>query len=199
MRLPLAPIALVGLLAACSSGNDIFVTLPPHVPSPGSSALTQTAPGNIAIALFDEQRSGGHSSGWIGERAGLTASRPSNAVYSVPPPGIAVHDALVSDFRAAGWQVQKDAADKIDGSVGLTVTITGSLGSTWSTAASAALKVHLMTATGERTGTYQASCKDSQLSWPEPEDIAKTVNRCLDGVVGQFTSDTLMARALGGS
>lgn len=197
MRLPLAPIALAGLLAACSSGDDIFVTLPPHVPSPGSSALTQTTPGDISIALFDEDRPTGKTSGWIGDRAGLTASRPSNAVYSVPPPGIAVRDALTSDFRAAGWQVQKNAADKIDGHVGLTVSTTGSIGSTWNIAASAALKVHLMTSSGERTGTYQATCKDSQLAWPEPADLSKTVNRCLDGVVSQFTSDTLMARALG--
>lgn len=110
MRFPFAPIVLAGLLAACSSGSDLFVTLPAHVPTPGSSALAQTPPGSISIALFDEQRPSGKTSGWIGERAGLTASRPANAVYAVPPPGIAVRDALISEFRAAGWQVQRDAA-----------------------------------------------------------------------------------------
>ena len=197
MRFPFAPIVLAGLLAACSSGSDLFVTLPAHVPAPGSSALAQTSPGSISIALFDEQRPSGKTSGWIGERARLTASRAANAVYAVPPPGIAVRDALISEFRAAGWQVQKDAADKLDGQVSLTLTTSGSIGSTWYMTASAALKVHLTTPSGERSGTYQATCKDGQLAWPEAEDLAKTANRCLDGVIGQFTSDTVMARALG--
>lgn len=197
MRFPFAPIALVGLLAACSGGSDIFIPVPPHSATPGVGALAQGMPGDITVALFDDTRPAGRPSGWVGERRGLTSSRAPNQVYLAPPPGLAVREAVVAELTAAGWHVRKDATNKLEGEVSLSLDTEGSTTSTWTVTVATQFHASLRTNLGERSGSYQARCQDRSLSWPSESMMGKVISRCVDDVVGQFRDDTLMARALG--
>lgn len=179
------------VLAGCAVGQDARITVPPHQPGAGPSALA-TTPRRVAVAPFREP---GGPIGRLGERR--TVGEISLGMVDVTPsPGRLVADAFGAELRAAGHAVGEGGEAMLSGEIRRFQLRTDVTLLYWDVVVEAEVAAALRRGTAAGESTYAARCAERTYVYPSAAIVQGLVVRCVADLAGQFRADRTMARVL---
>ena len=187
----------LALLGGCvGPGTELQVPVPPHQGVAG--AFAPAPPGVISVAAFPEPGGTGVLPGAIGERSTI-GDISMGQVRVSPSPARLLHDAVVADLIASGWNVLPGgpAPAELAGTIQRFALRTDVTALYWDVILDAGLGVRLTAGGRQAARDFAAHCQERTYVWPGSEIIARVVAQCVDELARDVRQDAALARAVG--